>query len=293
MTNIVISGATGYLGRKVCAFLRSRGIEPLILARPQTDLSRIDDLSTRPPVHWPEEPLPSADVLLILGTVFSGHTLAGQAQLMAQANVLLPIQLAEAYLQAGGKRIVATGTCWEFIYGTVGTVNTYAASKSAARGMLGTMVAERGASLCWLALSDTFGIDDPRPKIFNGVRDAIHSGHRLGMTAGTQTFDPLAASDAARAIALSCLEAEPRGIWGIAGGEPAALRDKIESYCTLLGQASPCDWDTKPYRFGEPFQLNWKAPPPWWRPEAPFSTAVMDMERQPGGLLHSRRTALD
>jgi nucleoside-diphosphate-sugar epimerase len=208
--------------------------------------------------------------------------------LIAQANVLIPVQLAEAHLQAGGKRIVAIGSCWEFVQGKTNAMNTYAASKVAARQMLGAMVAERQASLCWLALSDTFGADDPRPKIFNSVRQAIRSGSRLMMTSGDQIFDPVAADDAARAIALSCLVSEPSGIWGVAGGEPAPLREKIEAYCALVGKGSPCDWGAKPYRFGEPFSIKWKTAPPWWCPAASFADALREMERQPGGLLNTR-----
>lgn len=287
MMRIAISGATSYLGRKVTPLLVERGAGVVPITRSSTNLA----LLGRHAEHafaWSDGTFPRSDVLLIMGTLFSGQTLPGQASQLVEANVLWPVQVAQAFLAQGGRKIVAAGTCWEQIGSPPHPPNSYAASKLAARTLLEALCNEHGAALSWLCLADTFGLDDPRTKIFSLLRGAIQSNQRLAMTDGRQVFDPLAALAAADALATACLmpAERVRGVWGISGDEPSTLRGKVERYCELVRRACPVDWGAKSYRFGEPFEVVWQPAPDWWAGAGSFDASIQAMESQPGGLLH-------
>ena len=287
MKQIAISGSTGYLGQKVFFHLRSLGIEPIAILRNNSDPEAVARLGPKRILHWGKDILPKTDTLMILGTLFSGHTQPGEAHQIVTANVLWPVELAEAYLRVGGQHVIAAGTCWERVGVYRKPANTYAASKESAHLMLAAMTAEHRASLTWLRLADTFSIDDPRKKIFQVIREAIIEGRSLDMTLGEQDFDPLPANEAALALSLACIEEKPisHGVWGISGGSPSSLRSKIERYCQIVGKRSPVRWGAKPYRFGEPFFINWTQPPPWWNSSIDYEAAIIAMESLPRGLL--------
>lgn len=288
MKEILISGATGYLGQKVCRQLIALGATPIIIARPVTETIARSAFPHLRVLIWGQERLPPSDALLILGTYFTGQTELGDAERLCKANVEWPTLLTEAYLSAGGQHVVGIGSCWEQIGNQLIPANSYAASKAACRLMLQTITAERQASLCWLRLTDTFGIDDPRKKIYSVLRSSIIAGGPpLALTFGEQIFDPLAAEDAATAIAISCVRSacETRGTWGISGGEPGTLREKIESYFDIVRKPCNVHWGARDYRRGEPFDIRWTSPPEWWAPLQKYEEAIRLMEQQPGGLI--------
>jgi nucleoside-diphosphate-sugar epimerase len=233
--------------------------------------------------------LAQADALVLAGHLFSGAPAVDELTSLTYANVQWTARLAEKFVALGGRRIVVTGTSWESVGPDQRPANSYAATKSAAHTLLSTFCQEHAVALCWLRISDTFGIDDPRRKIFSLLREAIRDGARIAMSPGEQVFDPVEAADAARAIATASLNVTS-GTWSIAGGMPDTLKHKIDRYCILTGKRSPVDWGERPYRWGEPFQINWAPPPPWWKPSHTFDEAVLRMERAPGGLLHQSQS---
>lgn len=110
---VLVTGATGFIGRHVTQSLVSAGHEVHAVAR--------DTGPPSPGVTWHavdllSEPIPSA---ALMGTQVLVHLAwdAGPGYLASQQNpswVNASLALAEAFADAGGSRVVAAGTCAEY-----------------------------------------------------------------------------------------------------------------------------------------------------------------------------------
>src|SRR5450830_858987 len=124
---ILMTGATSYLGGRTIPLLQDAGHEVIALTRPGTVVSALSRLRIDS-CTW--DAAPEAEVLVHLATFYSGQTLPGQEEEIVQSNVTMPSRLVARFLSAGGRRVVAAGTCWEDCGPERLPANLYAASKS-------------------------------------------------------------------------------------------------------------------------------------------------------------------
>jgi nucleoside-diphosphate-sugar epimerase len=135
-----------------------------------------------------------------------------------------------------------------------------------------------------LELFDTFGPDDPRPKLFSLLRRVAETGERLAMSPGEQLVDYVYIDDITNAFATSArrlLDGEARGAerYEVRTGEPLPLREIVETYERVTGRTIDAGWGERPYRDREVMvPYNGGETLPGWRAEVGLEEGIRRME---------------
>ncbi|HSN13942.1 MAG TPA: NAD(P)-dependent oxidoreductase [Anaeromyxobacteraceae bacterium] len=280
----VVTGATGFVGSRLCRALVAAGWEVHLVARPGSSLDALGDTAravasihrhdgTTPSlVSWFEEVRP--DVTFHLASLFVAEHTVDQVAPLVEGNVLFGAQVAEAMSRSGLDRLVNAGTSWQhFGDSDYDPVCLYAATKQAFEDLLEYYVRARALRVVTLKLFDTYGPGDPRPKLFRLLREAAASRAPLLMSGGEQRIDLVHVDDAVAAFRLAAarlLHGDAKGHerYAVSSGNPIRLRDLVELYARVAGTPLAIDWGKRPYRARE-VMTPWTrgVPLPGWAPE--------------------------
>ncbi len=225
--NVVVTGAGGYLGSR---FLAMQGV------RLRRECWR-DDLRRAAPralVHFAARQ-------------------TGSPQELREANVEWAGEVVREFLALGGTQIVSAATYWQYLEGVN---NSYASSKQAFEDEILVPAARSGASVTSLVLFETYGPQDPRPKVMNLLKAAVERGERaFALGPGDQLVNFTHADDVARAFGHALQEAEG-GLRRFLVKQPTStrLRDWLEGFVRHAGWDIRLEWGTLPVRATDSFQ---------------------------------------
>jgi nucleoside-diphosphate-sugar epimerase len=218
------------------------------------------------------------------------HTAADVDDLIDD-NITRPAHVLEALRISGIRSYVSAGTFWEEMSATnPAPVNLYAATRCAAKTLLRYYADAHGWSAIHLRVSDLYGPDDLRGRLFSLLREAVRTGRTLAMSPGDQLVDLVYVADAAAAFADAaerCARAAFTGMeeYGVSTGQPCSLRDVVGTYSTVLAREVPISFGVRPYRDREVMAPHFIAPVPGWTPSFRLADGIRAMEKAPGGLL--------
>lgn len=175
---------------------------------------------------------------------------------LLNANIRFGTDLVEAMLANGVRSLVNTGTSWQHYNGMAySPVNLYAATKQAFEALLKYYVEARDLQVVTLKLFDTYGKDDPRPKLLNLLAAARASGQPLPMSPGEQVIDLVWVEDIVRAYTIAAaLFDTGRGFhrsYGLSGGERMSLKRFLDLYREATGAPAAVVLGARPYRARE------------------------------------------
>lgn len=203
--NILVTGATGFVGKHLVKDLQCRAHEVHILVRPSTDCSSINashiftfnDNIDALFVYLRQEQI---DGIIHLASLYVAEHKTEQVKSIIESNVYLGTALLEAAKMAGVKWFLNTGTIWQNYNvpdysDQYNPVNLYAASKQAFITMAKYYTETSPLRFCTLKLCDTYGADDTRRKIFTLFNEIAVSGKELAMSPGEQRLDILHIDD--------------------------------------------------------------------------------------------------
>lgn len=203
--NILVTGATGFVGKHLVKDLQCCAHEVHILVRPSTDCSSINvshiftfnDNIEALSVYLRQEQI---DGIIHLASLYVAEHKMEQIKPIIESNVYLGTALMEAAKTAGVKWFLNTGTIWQNYnapdYSDLyNPVNLYAASKQAFITMAKFYTETSPLRFCTLKLCDTYGADDTRRKIFTLFNEIAVSGKELAMSPGEQRLDILHIDD--------------------------------------------------------------------------------------------------
>jgi nucleoside-diphosphate-sugar epimerase len=278
----LVTGATGYVGGRLVARLASDGWRVAALVRPDSALDRLPSNPAVFPLRFggtTEELVDVVgdvipDVTFHLATLYVADHQSADVEPLIRSNVLLGTQLAEALTRRGRALLVNTGTHLQRWHSpTYNPGSLYAATKQALEDVLDYYALARGLRAVTLTLFETYGPNDPRPKILNLLRRAAAEGRPLALSPGEQLIDLLHVDDAVRAIAtaadrLLAGEGRVHERFSLATDRPVSLRELVDLLAGLTGTAVPVRWAARPYR---PYDVlrPWRGGErlPGWRPE--------------------------
>ncbi len=287
---ILVTGATGFVGTHLTRHLADAGWDVSALVLPLPDVERLDervapyelDGTTERVIAQVAQARP--DVVVHLASLFVAEHTPQQVAPLVEANVLFGAQLLEAMSAAGVTALVNTGTSWQhFEDADYDPVCLYAATKQAFEDLAAYYVNARGLRMVTLRLFDTYGSNDPRPKLFNVLRSAAAEGRRIAMSPGRQQIDLVHVDDVAAAFevaAARALDAPPatNEAWAVSAGERVSLRELVERWERASGVHVDIDWGGRPYRQREVMTL-WSGPVlPGWNPRIALEEGLRSME---------------
>jgi len=246
MTRIVVTGASGFIGRHTLRPLLERGFEVHVLSRRRLE----GDVAARVSEH--EVDLLDADATeAAVSTIGATHLLhlawfAEHGKFWdARENldwVEATSRLVESFESAGGTRAVFAGTCAEYDWTgdccneetPLRPATVYGASKHAARQLVESYAASTGLSVAWGRVFFTYGPGEQPTRIVASVARALVAGENVACSDGTQVRDFLYVEDLGSAFA-ALADSSVEGALDVGSGEPLALRDVLLRLEQLAG----------------------------------------------------------
>lgn len=290
----LLTGATGFIGGPLARALLKEGWNLHIIVRSESGLATLEDVLPQLHIHThdgsTEQLLKivadcSPDVVFHLASLFLAQHTASDIEQLVQSNILFSTQLVEAMTQADCRRLINTGTSWEHYENSpYNPVNLYAATKQAFETILSYYLETTALKAITLKLFDTYGPNDPRPKLFTLLQKVATEGKPFAMSQGEQLIDLVYIDDIVRAYLIAAdrlLAEEVSGheMYAVSSGNPLRLRELVELYSKVTGKKLPIQWGARPYRQRE-VMIPWQngTALPCWKAEVDLIEGIRRME---------------
>jgi nucleoside-diphosphate-sugar epimerase len=263
---VLVTGASGFVGRPALGALAARGFDVHAVARGAPD-------DATPGITWhAADLLDAARRRSVLDAVGASHLLhlAWYAEPGAfwsarenAAWVAATVALVDEFALAGGRRATLAGTCAEYDWTAPGPLaedaplapaTYYGTCKDATRRVVEGLAAAAGLSLAWGRIFFVFGPGEDARRLVAGVARALVAGERTATSAGAQRRDFLHVDDVAGAFA-ALLDSPVEGAVNIASGEAASVRAVAEALAQAAGRPDLLDVGAVPRRAGEPEEI--------------------------------------
>lgn len=242
MKRAAVTGASGFIGSRLCPMLEAAGWE----------VERIGRFLP----NWTQQHRPNV-VFHIAGLFVSQHD-PGDVDPLIESNLRFGAQILECMAQAGVKRLVTAGSFWQHPRPR----NLYAATKTAFEAIAGYYHDAHGIQVVTVTLPDVYGPGDPRQKLVNVLRNA--NGERIPMLPANHMIDLVHVDDVCRAfIAAAELSA---GTWSVSAG-PVRLETVVHEFERCHGHPLNVGWGERMYRPREMTAPWVGAIVPGWEPK--------------------------
>lgn len=288
--NLLVSGASGFIGKHLVRYLQQEGHSVHLFIRAGSDVSSLDASG----IFTFEEDIPSLaaylksyaiEGIIHLASCYLSRHRPDQIKELILSNIYLGTVLLEAAVGSGVQWFLNTGTIWQHYQsgaeGAYHPVNLYAASKQAFEAMAQYYLETTALRFCTLKLCDTYGPGDTRRKIFQLFHHISCTGEKLAMSAGSQKLDLLHIDDVVKGFGrLADLLASDRPLekaYVLSSGRHYTLRSLASLYETCTGCKLSIDWGGRPYRLRE-VMTPWRGPVlPGWEPQVSLEEGLRSL----------------
>jgi nucleoside-diphosphate-sugar epimerase len=198
MKKILVTGATGFVGRNLVRELVRRGAQVTCMVRKSSAPAGVHSLSganvlvhdgtTQGAISLLQHCQPQ--LVFHLASMNLADHRPHDVQPLLESNILFGTQILEAMKVAGVRNIINTGTYWQHYDGEgYNPVCLYAACKQAFQDIARFYEEALDFRVITLTLFDTYGPDDPRSKLFGILQEAVRRGEEIELSPGEQLLD--------------------------------------------------------------------------------------------------------
>lgn len=257
---VVLTGASGFIGREAIAPLLALGAEIHTVGRGAVTAEGVM-------AHACD--LPNADVAALLNAIRPTHLLhfawyAEPGKFWDTSQnldwVAASLRLVRAFAASGGRRAVLAGSCAEYDWNhavldeattPLAPATLYGEAKASLYRILAKAASALGISFGWGRIFMPFGPFDRSERLIGHALDAILARRPADFSAGLQERDFQHVEDTAAAF-VALLASDVEGAVNIASGRTVAVRALVERAATI-GDALPLmRFGKRPLQPGEP-----------------------------------------
>ncbi|MBI5439554.1 MAG: NAD(P)-dependent oxidoreductase [Nitrosomonadales bacterium] len=276
---VLLTGASGFLGKYVLACLRRHGIDTVALGRRAPEGVAVSDFI--------EADLLATEDFAALAKVSGATHLLHLAWYAERGKywtsplnlrwVEATTRLVEAFCEAGGQRVVVAGTCAEYDWsrgccredGTpLNPATLYGTAKDATRRSVMAVCAQHQIPCAWGRLFLLYGTGEDNRRLIPSLIEVFRKKRPPFGVNALAHRDFLHASDVAEGF-IALLKSGESGAYNISSGQPVALADVVNELARLLDADPRAVLDLTAGRPGEPLLLageNLKLKTMGWQP---------------------------
>lgn len=249
MSRVVVTGATGFIGRATLEPLLAAGFEVhAVTSRaapheaPAAVVWHVADLLQDGTAERLMREIEPTELLHLAWYATPGRFWQAPENL---AWLAASVRLLRAFAECGGNRLVIAGSCAEYAWEDVThcdetrtptrPATLYGAAKHALHVVASAYAAQLGLSLAWGRVFFVFGPGEPPGRLASSVAMALAAGEAAPCTHGEQVRDFLYAPELAAAFAV-LLRSDVTGPVNLASGTPMRVRDLIEALAQAAGR---------------------------------------------------------
>jgi nucleoside-diphosphate-sugar epimerase len=238
---VLVTGATGFIGRHATPLLEERGYEVHALGSRDVDL--LDPAAARSLVA---EIRPSHLLHLawyaVPGKFWTSPENAGWVE--------ASIRLLRAFAEQGGTRAVTSGSCAEYEWSRdvfvedetpIRPATYYGVCKGALASVGAGLADELGFGFAWGRIFFVYGPFEPPGRLVSDVARALVNGEPAATSEGSQRRDFLHVRDVAGAF-VSLLDSSVVGPVNVGSGTAVAVRDVVAEIAAAAGRPELVRW---------------------------------------------------
>ena len=268
MTGVVLlTGATGFVGRQVLRALVERGsrVRAVVRDGKRDQLAALDDVETiiTTPDLFAENDEWWADVCRGIDTVIHVAWYAEPGQYLHSAKnidcLIGTLQMAKGAAQAEVRRFVGIGTCFEYdlsegllsVDTPLRPLTPYAGAKAAAFLALSQWLPQQRVEFAWCRLFYLYGEGEDARRLVPYLRSKLEAGAPAELTSGKQIRDFLDVHKCGKMIAETALTRE-QGPVNICSGTAISVRQLAEQIADEYGRRDLLKFGVRPDNLVDP-----------------------------------------
>ena len=271
MSSVLLSGSTGFIGRRCMDLLPQRLIP---FGRSDSIVEKFGDCE-----HIPSD-LPIRDIIqkmetfavdkvVHLATSYITQHDSESISSLVESNLALGLKLLQASSVKGVDEFIFTSSSWETHSDRdPHPANLYAATKRAFTDLASYFASIENLAVTNLVIFDTYGPDDTRNKLVSKLME-LGPEESLDLSLGYQKMHLVYVDDVVSGLA-NLIEAEPSNSniksYELTSDKSLSIREIVATIERVRGLRLNVNWGAKPYRRREvmkPFEIGYERPPNW------------------------------